>query len=202
MSIRIIIVSIVILLLYFLFAIYIFTKFLKEDGVIADVDRHNNRRCTSTTSTCPDHSNSLRIAVYPLFYEKKSSVTPTGYVAVSNNVMMANFDGRIYIKTAIRDCENRGMAGFVKLPVPVVPRLRGVNDEHSYRPMNNNYISTSKPENQCLPSVLEDMMHAAVRDKYNNYYSPAIVPLNLDTGSFYVDMVNSLIISGYFIILR
>lgn len=177
--------------LFALYSLFFFTLYIRfTDDVWYNSQKYNPSRAISRVDLPSYHDfiGSNRILVYPLV----DAVKPKGYVAVSNDTVMVNFDGKGYILAPSHECIKSGFADYIRLPIPVVSRVQNVNHAAHY------YRSRSlKPENQCLPAAIHYLVQEAINSPTAR---PAVVPLHLDTGVFHVDMVNSLLISGYFMI--
>lgn len=122
-------------------------------------------------------SNGIR--VYPMVDQQR----PRGFVAVSNGVVLVNFDGKGYMRTPPGKCEKHGWADYVRLPPP-----SSVGGRTTRR-------RRERPERQCLPYAVDYLVRSAVREPLTR---PALVPITHDTGNFAVNMTNALMAAGYF----
>lgn len=145
-----------------------------------------------------------------------------GYVAISNNTIIANFDNKGFIYSPSRECRENGLYGYIRLPIPLKDKIPIDEDVKLFDTSknNNNYdaddaavtrevvvikeipkkyenINILQPENQCLPSAMHFLIQESL---YNPVSVPAYVRLDFDTGVFTVDMANSLLKAGYLVI--
>lgn len=46
-----------------------------------------------------------------------------GYVAISNNTIIANFDNKGFIYSPSRECRENGLYGYIRLPIPLKDKI-------------------------------------------------------------------------------
>lgn len=139
-----------------------------------------------------------------------------GYVAISNNTIIANFDNKGFIYSPSRECRENGLYGYIRLPIPLKDKIPIDKDVKFDTSKNNDDIVVTnevvvikeipkkyeninilQPENQCLPSAMHFLIQESI---YNPIAVPAYVRLDFNTGVFTVDMANSLLKAGYLVI--
>lgn len=169
---------------YIPFAVYVYRWLVAIDG--GDKGYGYDKAVGLPTGKQPrDFIGSANILVYPLLATAEKDAA---YVAVSNGTVMLNTDGRCFIAANNVRCSQHGYAGYLRLPPPG-PQVESGSDSTSTR--------VRRPEGQCLPVSFHRLVRAALT---HPDVVPAVIPLLSDTGSFHVDMANSLIREGYFVV--
>lgn len=123
------------------------------------------------------------ILVYDINSRSGTGILATGI----NDIKILNFDGKLYVDasdtTTDSMCSKEGLVPYLRLPPPV----------------SSDTDKRKRPDYMCLPAAIKYITESAERDPYRE---PAVVQLQTITGTYLVDVINTLIKTGYVKVTR